>query len=167
MTPPPAHVVRLRYDEALLRAAVLRFWWDGVGWRLVAAGIVVAACLVFLLGRGDRSWFVGVLATVLGLAVAFVVALYAVHYREALRKFRAMGAPEATLTATDASFTLASGAGTSTLAWSTVAEIRRYPQFWLLLFSAAQFVTLPLADFPPAARAFVEQRVAAAGGRIR
>jgi membrane protein YdbS with pleckstrin-like domain len=74
-----SHQVTLRIDEDLLRRAVLRFWWRVVGIRFVIAMVVMAVGLVVLVSGGDRSWFVGVLATVLALGVAFVVAIYVVH----------------------------------------------------------------------------------------
>ena len=74
------------------------FWWRVVGIRFVIAMVVMAVGLVVLVSGGDRSWFVGVLATVLALGVAFVVAIYVVHYRHSLREFRKkMGDPQATL----------------------------------------------------------------------
>ena len=102
--------VILRYDRHLLRQAVLRFWWRLIGVRFVIALIVMAACLAWLVSHGDRSWVVGVLATVLALAVGFIVMIYFVHYRSAMRRFKNMGEPEGTLTVAETSLTMSSGA---------------------------------------------------------
>jgi hypothetical protein len=156
----------LDYTEPLLRAAVFAFWRRtvGVGF-LVALGVVFGAW-VFLLWQGDRSWVVGLLGAVLGFGGMFAVVVYLVHLRQALAKFRAMGAPTATWSMDDASFTLASGLGSTSLAWSSIVEVWRYPAFWLVLFSKAQFVTLPVAALPDDVRAFILDRVAAAGGKV-
>ena len=122
-----AHQVNLRYDERLLRQAVVRFWWRLIGIRFVIALVVMGACLAWLVSQGDRSWFVGVVATVLALAVTFMVAIYFVHYRSAMRRFKNMGEPEGTLTASEPSFTLSSGAGSSTVPWSAVTELWQFP----------------------------------------
>lgn len=159
-------VVRLHYSESLLRAAVFAFWRRSVGVGfLVALGVVFAAW-VFLLWQGDRSWVVGLLGAVLGFGGVFVVLVYFVHLRRAIAKFRAMGAPTATWSMDDASFTLASGLGSTTLAWSSIVEVWRFPEFWLAFFSRAQFVTLPVAGLPEDVKAFILDRVAAAGGKI-
>jgi YcxB-like protein len=103
---------------------------------------------------------------VLALGVAVIVALYVVHYRNALHKLKAMGNPVATLEASDASLQLSSGAGTATLPWSAVTEVWQFKSCWLLLFSKAQFITLPLADMTPQAAAFIVARVQVSGGKV-
>jgi hypothetical protein len=124
-----SHEVILHYDEHLIRQAVLRFWWCIIGVRFIIALVVIGACLAWLVSHGDRSWFVGVVATVLALAVAFIVAIYFVHYRSAMRRFKNMGEPEGTLTVSETSLTLSSGAGSSTLPWSAVTELWQFPAF--------------------------------------
>jgi hypothetical protein len=95
----------------------------------------------------------------------FVAAIYFVHYRNALQKFRDMGQPRATFRASEESFTVSSGAGTSTLPWSSVTQVWKFKNCWLLLFSKAQFMTLPLACISEDMRSFVLKRVVAAGGK--
>ena len=160
-----AYQVTLRYDEQLIRRAVLCFWWRLIGLRFVIAIVVIAACLVILVAGGDRSWFVGVLATVLVFGIAFMVAIYVIHYRNALQKLKKMGNPEATLTVSESSLSMFSSAGSSTVPWSAVTELWQFPSFWLMFFSRNQFVTLPLADFAPDAMSFVLERVRASGGK--
>jgi len=161
-----SHEATLIYTEPLLRTAVFVFWRRSIGVGFVAALLVVALCLGFLLARGDTSWVVGVLASVLFLGMVFVAALYLIHYRTSLRKFRAMGAPQAIFRAEESSFTIVSGIGTVTYQWSAITELWQFPQVWLLLFSPAQFSTLPLACLPPEMQAYVLQRVRAAGGKV-
>ncbi len=156
----------LNYNEPLIRKAVLSFWWRVVGLKLIVAMALIALSLGFFLNSGDRSWFVGVHATVLVICIVFLFMLYWTHYRNGLAKFRAMGSPNATFSASESSFTLESGAGKSTLPWSSVTEIWQFEHYWLMLFSKAQFVTLPLADIPPEFRASILERVRASGGVI-
>jgi YcxB-like protein len=161
-----SHEVILDYNEHLLRQAVLRFWWRLIGARFVIALVVMAAGLAWLVSHGDRSWFVGVLATGLTLSVAFIFLIYFVHYRSAMRKFKNMGEPKGTLTVSETSLTISSGAGSSTIPWSAVTELWQFPAFWLMFFSKSQFVTLPLADFTPEAKAFVLERLKTAGVKL-
>ncbi len=160
------HIATLEYTEPLLREAVFAFWRRTVGVGFFIALALLLGSLAFLVWRGDRSWFVGALGAffILGLGFAFVV--YFVHLRNALAKFRGMGAPIATLSLDDASFSMSSGLGSTSLQWSAVTEVWRFRSFWLLLFSKAQFVTVPLATVSAEAQAFILSRVSAAGGKV-
>ncbi|KWV16883.1 YcxB family protein [Xanthomonas translucens pv. translucens] len=162
----PMHRVTLRYDRKLIRQAVASFCWRVVGRRYVIALILVAAPLVVLVRGGNASWLVGVQASVLALGIAFPVALYATHYRNALRRLDAMGAPVGTLEASASSLSLSSAAGTTTLPWSAVCDVWRFESCWLLLLSKSQFVTLPLADLSAEAAEFIRTQVLAAGGKV-
>ena len=161
------HRATLSYDRTLIRQAVASFCWRVVGLRYLVALVLVAGPLAFLVRGGNASWWVGVLAGgVLALGVVFPVALYAIHYRHSLVRLDAMGAPLGTLEASEASLSLSSGAGITTLPWSAVSEVWRFESYWLLLFSKSQFVTLPLADLSPEAAEFIRARVLAAGGKV-
>jgi hypothetical protein len=160
------HETVLEYTGPLLREAVWAFWRRSVGVGILIALTACAAMLAFLLVQGDRSWIVGVLAAVLFFGAMFVAAIYFVHYRNTLRRFHDLGTPRATLRATKDSFTVSSGAGSSTMPWSMVIEVWKFRNCWLLLFSKAQFITLPLASLSEEARAFVHERVVAAGGKV-
>ncbi|MES2296211.1 MAG: YcxB family protein [Pseudomonadota bacterium] len=160
------HNVVLTYNKALVRQAVLSFWWRVVGLKFFIALAILATSLAMFIRDGDTSWRVGVLATVLGMGIVFIVALYLVHYRNALQRFMAMGSPLASLDISDAAFSVTSGAGSATIPWSTVTEVWRFKSHWLLLLSKSQFMTLPTAGMPPDAGAFILARVAAAGGKI-
>lgn len=137
-----------------------------MGLQFPAALILVTIGLVALLRSGDRSWRVGVAASILILGMLFMVALFFIHYRNSTQKLRAMGTPQAELIATHSSLSVSSGAGSASLPWSSVSEIWQFPTFWLLLFSKNQFATLPLADISAELREFMLQRVREAGGKI-
>ena len=161
-----SHQATLIYTEPLLRQAVFAFWRRSVGVGFVVALAVVVVSLGVLIGQGESSWLVGVLATVLALGILFPLALYLVHYRNSLGKFREMGSPQATFIAEESSFTISSSIGTSTFQWSAVKELWQFPGVWLLLYSKAQFSTLPLASLPLEMQAYVAQRIRAAGGKV-
>ncbi len=160
------HHAILFYDKPLIRQAVRCFWWRVVGLRFVGALAVLAAYLIMRIRDGDTSWVVGALASVLLLGIAFMAALYVVHYRNALHKLKAMANAQATLDASETSVSLSSAGGTATLPWSAVTEVWRFKSCWLLLFSKSQFVTLPLANLSPEATAFILDRIRASGGKI-
>jgi len=148
----------LHYSEGLLRRAVRAFWWQAIGWGRAAWLAFVATLLVVLVWKGDRSWAVGLLGGTLGCAVLVSATVYVTHHRASLARFRRMRVPEATLELGDERFRITSDLGTSELGWDAVSGVRRYPEFWLLYFSRAEFITLPAADLPDEARALILAR---------
>jgi len=156
----------LTYTVPLLRKAVFAYWKRSVGVGLPIALALVAAYLIYLLTRGDRSWIVGALSAVIVMGVTCVLVLFLVHYRNVFRKLRDLGPPRARLVAEDRAFTVESDIGISTFHWSSIKEVWRFPTFWLLLFSKAQFMTLPITCLTPDMSAFVLENVRKGGGTI-
>ena len=151
--------ITLHYSEALLRRAVHAFWWRETGWSFVGALAVVCALLAGLVWSGERSWWVGALGAFVACAALVSATVYVTHYRASLARFRRMRSPEATLELGAERFRVASELGTSELRWDAVAGVCRYPEFWLLYFSRAEFITLPTADLPEQARAIILGKV--------
>lgn len=161
------HQTTLIYSESLLLRAVWRFWWRTVSRRFLIPGLLIGTLLAIELAGGNRSWIVGVLASALVLGAIFPLAIFVAHYRNALQNWQDMGEPRARFVASDRTFKLSTGAGISTLPWTSVREVWQFQDFWLVLFSREQFATLPLAGIEPEVRAFMVERVQAAGGKIR
>jgi hypothetical protein len=162
----PEKSVTLRYSEELVRAAVRAFWFRSTGWSYFAALGVVIGSLVYLLAIGNRSWVIGALGMAVAIGAAMAAVLYIVHYRGALLRLRRMRTPEALLHARHDSFKMVSDAGTTELSWGVVREIWRFPDFWLLFISRAQFITLPIGALNRETQQFILERVEAHGGRI-
>jgi len=160
------HEATLIYSETLLRQAVFAFWRRSVGIGFFVALLVAALGLGILVAQGVASWIIAALAAVLALGIAFATAVYVVHYRNSLRKFRQMDKPRATFCADESSFTMISDIGTTTLQWAAVKELWQFPSVWLLLYSKAQFSTLPLACLSPETQAYIVQRVRESGGKV-
>lgn len=160
------HKVTLTYDESIVRQAVLGFWWRVIGLRFLIALGSVAIGLGALLSRGDDSWIVGALASVLALGVTFAVALYVIHLRNSMQKFRALGNAQAVLKASPTELSISSAAGAATLPWGSVVEVWQLKTCWLLLFSKAQFTTLPLIGMNAEVQAFILERVRSSGGKV-
>ena len=161
------HHAILLYDKPLIRHAVRSFWWSVVGLRFFMALAVVAVAAIMRIRGGDTSWVVGALASVFALGIAFIVALYVVHYHNSLHKLKAMSNAQTTLDASETSLSLSSGAGTTTIPWPAVMEVWQFKSCWLLMLSKSQFMTLPLADLTPEAAAFILARIRASGGKVR
>ena len=160
------HEATLIYSTTLLRQAVFAFWKRSVGVGFFVALLIAAIGLVVLVALGQSSWIIGGLGAVLVLGTAFPIVVYVVHYRRSLQKFHQMDNPQATFRAEESSFTMVSDIGTTTLQWSAVKELWQFSNVWLLLYSKAQFTTLPLACLPPETQAYIVQCVRAAGGKV-
>jgi len=156
----------LRYTERLVAQAVRLYWRRTVGFGLLVAVAPMIAFLTWRLIDGDRSWVVGLVAAVILLGVLMPLAVYVIHYRNSMGKFRQMSQPVAELMADQDAITILSDRGSSSLKWELVKEVWRFETLWLLLFSKAQFVTLPLEDLPGPMQAFILERVRASGGKI-
>lgn len=156
----------LIYSEALVKKAVLSFWWRVVGAKFIVAVVLLSFGLAYGFSVGEKSWLMGIYATILFFAITFMVALYLIHYRNSIQKFKAMGNPQASLTLSTDSFSLSSGAGSATLPWSSVTEVWQFPDFWLFFFSKSQFSTLPIANLSPEIQTFIIERINHAGGKV-
>lgn len=160
------HEATLIYSTTLLRQAVFAFWRRSVGVGFFVALLIATLGLVVLVALGQSSWIIGGLATVLAVGIAFAIVVYVVHYRRSLHKFRQMDKPQATFRAEESSFTMSSDIGTTTLQWSAVKELWQFSNVWLLLYSKAQFTTLPLACLPPETQTYIVQRIRESGGKV-
>ena len=115
------HEATLIYSTALLRQAVFAFWRRSVGVGFFVALLIATIGLVVLVALGQASWIIGALATVLAVGIGFAAAVYIVHYRNSLRKFRQMDTPRSTFRADESSFTMSSDIGTTTLLYALIA----------------------------------------------
>lgn len=156
------HNSTLHYTEPLLRESVRFFFIQTLRRRFGIPFFVILAVLVAILAwrvlQHDRDWTVGLLAAGLLFVGLFFVMLYINHYRNSMGRFRQMRTPEGTLGCDEQGITFTSELGSSTVPWPTIVEVWRHPRFWLLLFSPAQFVTLPLDDLDESTRDFITRK---------
>lgn len=158
--------ITLRYSEKLIRSAVRAFWWRSTGWSYIGSLVLVLVVVAYDVSAGDRSWVVGVLGCLLVMAVIVSVALYAVHYRGSLGRLRRMSVPQAVFEPAEETFKISSDVGMVELPWGAVKEVWRFPAFWLLFTSRAQFITLPLEDLDSEVQQFVLDNIRTHGGKI-
>ena len=161
-----SHEVTLIYSETLLRQAVFGFWRRSIGTGFIMMLMALAVILGVLVTQDVAFWIIVTLTVLLVIAAIVAGALYIVHYRNSLLKFRQLDKPQSTFRADESSFTLSSDIGTTTLQWSAVKELWQFPTVWLLLYSKSQFTTLPLACLSPETQAYIVQRVRESGGKV-
>jgi hypothetical protein len=159
------YATQLQYTDALVRRAIAAYWRRTVGGLIY----VLPVCVAVLVGcwyRGFTPWWVFAFGVIVLAVSGLAVALFAVHYRSSMLRFRALGDQAVAFRVDDHSFTLEAPMGTTTFQWPVVKELWKFNDVWLLLYSKAQFNTLPLADISEDMRSFVESKIRAAGGKI-
>jgi hypothetical protein len=161
-----AMTVTLQYTEADVRTAVNCYWKRSVGVTFPAVTVFLIAVFFWRVAQGDRSWIIGMLGAFLILGVVVIATAYIAPYRHALAAFRALNPLEATLTLDEGTLSMASNVGSTTVPWSAVTELWRFDRVWLLLFSKAQFVTLPVRCLSAEAQAFLTEKVSSVRGRV-
>ena len=159
---PPTHQVDVHYTEALARAAVRAFYWrtlrQGIGWLGLAAFLVGASALGFLVLAGDRSWVVGFAGACLLIFVLIIGWGYVAHFRNTTARFKRMAEPRARFVFRDDDISITSDAASATLSWSSVREVWAFPGFWLFLLSKSQFFTFPTEGVGDDVLAFVRSK---------
>jgi len=89
----PSYETTLYYSEPLLRRVVFSFWKRTVAIGFPLALLVVAICAVLWASSHGINWLVGATAMVIVLRVLTAPAVFVVHYRNTLGRFRQMGEP--------------------------------------------------------------------------
>ncbi len=160
------HSATLKYSERLVNRAVQSYWRRSLGVGVLISVLLICVLFAIQVASGDRSWYVGLLAGAALIAIGMPILVYWAHYRNSMAKFRDLKDSVATFVADEESFTLASGQGSSTLKWDAIKEVWVFQGFWLLLFSKAQFVTIPLESLSDEMRAYILEKVKRGGGRV-
>ncbi|MCP4702708.1 MAG: YcxB family protein [Gammaproteobacteria bacterium] len=158
--------IKLRYSESLIREAVRSYWWKQVGPAFLITEILLAAGLVYLIVIGNRTWFIGMLGTVLILGFVTITASYIVQLRRSLKRLQQMKAPEATLELGEERFRVTTNIGSSEIDWSLISQIWRFDKVWFLCFSPNEFMTLPIAELTQEAKSFIISKAEANGAKI-
>lgn len=158
---------RLNYSETLIRQAVFSFWKKSLGPGVLIALAVTVAAAAILVFSDDDTWIGAALGVLIALYLCFLATIYVVHLRNAMAKFQDLGEEAIATFAADAdTFTLSSSIGSSTMRWSTIKEVWRFSKFWLILFSKAQFVTIPLENMDQDMQLFVLEKARANGTKV-
>ena len=161
--------ITLHFSESLMRRVVRSYWWGLMPWKMLVVGAVLmlGAAIEITISK-KWSWPLGLFLSVPGTVAAMAVAKYVYHMSSVATRFRRLKSLETTtLEIGEERFRLSSTLSSSEFHWSTVTEIWQFRDFWLVFFSRAQFITLPLADLDSEAREMFLSRVCAHGAKIR
>ncbi len=157
---------KLQYSESLIRKGVFAYWQRQIGVIFPLVTLLLSAYFGYLLVAGNRSWLVGVLGTVILLALVTMAASYFVHLGRSLTRLRRMKIPEAILELGVDKFKVTSDVGSSEIQWTLIQKLWRFDDIWLLFFSGGEFMSIPVSDLPADAKMFMEARLADNGAEI-
>ena len=158
--------IKLEYSKPLIMRAIKAYWWRQVGPLFLMATIFMAGFLIYRVVQGDRSWLIGLIGTVVFMAVTIMVASYLVHLKRSLSKLELMGKPEATLELEDDRFRVSSGSGSSEIEWSLIKQVWCFDEVWLLFFSAGEFMTLPIKNVSAESKELIISKLKMVGAKV-
>ncbi|OIS94269.1 hypothetical protein BLA27_07100 [Brucella cytisi] len=148
-----------------MRSAVRTYvWTQGLIRRKVSWAIetILIALVVWMLWQGDRGWTVGALGVFTLFLPVLILTIWIAHYRSAVGKFRSMSKPEADVTFFDDGIQVETELGSSKIPWVMFIEIWERSNYWMLIISQNQYLTLPLETMSSADRYLVKSKVLSA-----
>ncbi len=156
----------ISFTEPVVRSAARRGVLRMLGALFFVAMALLAISVVFSLIQGDYGLFLGVTATVLGIAVIVPIAAISAHTRVGLEKYRALEGGAATIDLSEGRLRVASKIGSLDMPLSTVKKVWRYPDYWILVANRSILMTVPLHGVPPEIRTEWETELRQAGARL-
>lgn len=163
----PTFDATLHYSKPLMRRVVFAFWRRTVGIAFPLVLVVLATLIMVCAGLYGMNWFLTLLAAVVILGTLLIFVIFVTHYRHLMARFGKLESPNATLVVSSEQFTVTSDLGSSTMTWRTISEIWCFPEFWLVMFSKSQFMTLPLSGISTEVQQFIREQVEKAGGSVQ
>ncbi len=155
----------IRYDEEILRHAVNTFMkrrlGEGLGWLGLVAVAMVCVSMAVLLWLGDRSWAVGAIGITLLVFVIVIVAIWIWRRQEMRAKLAAIPNRSGVVMVNDDTLSIALHSATTTMPWSSITEVWKLKDCWLLFLAPNNFVTLPTAGVPAEALEFMANHLPA------
>jgi hypothetical protein len=159
-------VFTVRYTREACWISALRYWQRRLGARY-AIELVIGVGLIVLATQGPYRWLEIAITVAVSIFALLGAGLLVIHWRRALAGLAALDPPESTWILTEEVVGQRSSLGESAIAWTSLAELWKFEDVWLLIWGRDVYSTIPIAQFPRQARQFVERRVRESGGRIR
>ena len=153
-------------SKPIIKAATFCFWRRYTGWRAWLAWVAMAGWLSFSLLDGDRSWLVGVTATLLALLPLFWIAGYVTLLRRAYSRLSQMSSKTVAFVLGEDRISTESELGKAEVPWHTVMNLWRFPSIWILHFGQASYVYLPTDYLNDSTRAFILEQAKRHGCRV-
>ncbi len=161
------HQFDVEIDVAATKAA-WRAWFfrTGVRWKIPLLVALTFLSVSRSFASGNVGLFPIVLVTVTALVVFGVVLAYFSGLRRSLALRRSVPDARATYRLTEEKLEAGSGLGSLSWTWAALAELRRAGNLVLIGYQGGAYSTVPVAQVPEEALAFLLERCRSAGVRI-
>ena len=158
--------IELVYSEKLIKDTVRKCWFRQIGpfFFVVLSALTIYA--MYLIFSGDRTWYVGLVGTVVIIGAVTIFASYIVQIKRSLARLKRMGKPTAIFEYSDNIFKVTSDIGSSEFKWSLIAKIMCLDRAWVIYFSENETMTLPISNINEESRAFILSKVKENKGKI-
>ena len=158
--------IELNYSEKLIKDTVRKCWFRQIGpfFFVVLSALTIYA--IYLIFSGDRTWYVGLIGTVVIIGAITIFASYIVQINRALTRLKRMEKPNAIFEYSENNFKVTSDIGSSEFKWSLISKIMCLDRAWVIYFSENETMTLPITNINEDSRAFILSKVRENKGKI-
>lgn len=161
------HEFEVTVDSSMMKAAWHAWFFRGQRiWTLLVATALVLGSAYFDSRSGGLSTMSLIGLTLLSSAVLIFLSGYLIGLRRSLAKLDMITEGRAAYRLTDEMIEARSSLGSVSLAWTAIAELRRYRDLILVGFRGAMYSIVPASQIPEASLAFMVARCRAAGAQI-
>ena len=158
--------IELDYSEELIKDTVKKCWWRQIGPTFFVVLSVLAIFVIYRIVNDDRTWFVGLIGTVVIIGAVTILTTYIVQMKRAVMRLKRMGNPRATFEYSESYFKVTSDIGSSEFKWSLISKIMCLEKAWVIYFSENETMTLPISNFNEESKAFILSKVEENKGKI-
>lgn len=151
--------IHLHFTEDLTKLSVLYYCWAMTGKLFALSVVFIILGLIFLIQYDGSPMVVSMIVFTLIWVTCLLSLLYYITRKRALAKFRSLKDGKAIFGITDDHFSLIGTGVTSTLPWSSIAKIKQYPDFWIILLRPRGYFTLPLQNLLPEDKEFILKKI--------
>ena len=158
--------IQTTYDAPLVKRASFQFWKRKQGSDAVIAPLVFLLVSYFFFIEQHTSWYVGFF---LAVSLIYLLTVYAVLYvcrKRSLALFKSMGENTAKWKFTESNISCESGAGKAELNWSSIIQLWKLSEVWLLVYANETYSTLPVVNLNHEVQELIQKKVLEHGGKI-
>jgi hypothetical protein len=149
----------IRYSERVVRRVAIRTAWHRTGLRLLLGIGLILVAIVPALRRGDRSWWVGVGATMIVLALLFAAVVFVSQWRLSLGRFRKLENGCAQISLTNDHLRFEGTTGAVEYSWGILRYLERHPEYWILGPSKRSAFMLATDGLSQESQAFILEKL--------
>lgn len=153
-------------NEEITKYAMYRFIWRKAGWRDVIATTVGGIGVIILMVLYPRYWFSIVAATTYFTTSLIWFGVLVVYRHRNLATVRKMIDKRVFIQFDAVGIKTVSSLGESSVKWSVIAKVWRFPRAWIFFFANDARMTLPIDALPTTVQQYVENRITEHGGVV-